>query len=52
MSSIVAVAGGSSGLGRSIIDALKESSKYTPLVLSRKVGQNTISYQAQILFRS
>jgi hypothetical protein len=37
MSSNVAVAGGSQGLGRAIVDALKESGKYTTLVLSRKV---------------
>jgi uncharacterized protein YbjT (DUF2867 family) len=37
MSHIVAVAGGSGGLGRAIIDALKASSKYKSLILSRKV---------------
>jgi uncharacterized protein YbjT (DUF2867 family) len=41
MSSIVAVAGGSGGLGRAIIDALKADKRYTPLILSRKVRIQT-----------
>ncbi|KAL1599833.1 hypothetical protein SLS60_007638 [Paraconiothyrium brasiliense] len=36
MSTTIAVAGGSSGLGRAIVDALKEDGHYEVLILSRK----------------
>lgn len=36
MSHIVAIAGGSGGLGRTLVDALKNST-YKPLVLARQV---------------
>lgn len=39
MSSVVAVAGGTGGLGRAIVDALKANAKLTVLVLSRQVSQ-------------
>jgi NADP-dependent 3-hydroxy acid dehydrogenase YdfG len=37
MSTVVAVAGGSSGLGRTIVDALKLDGRYEVLILGRKV---------------
>ncbi|KAJ4289073.1 hypothetical protein N0V90_011415 [Kalmusia sp. IMI 367209] len=37
MSTVVAVAGGSNGLGRAIVDALKETGRYEVLIFSRKV---------------
>ncbi|KAF1976170.1 NAD(P)-binding protein [Bimuria novae-zelandiae CBS 107.79] len=36
MSRVVAIAGGSGGLGRALVNALKKST-YTPLILARKV---------------
>jgi nucleoside-diphosphate-sugar epimerase len=50
MSSIVAVAGGSGGLGRAIIDALKASSKYEPLILSRKVRLKCCLHSSNLNF--
>ena len=50
MSSIVAVAGGSGGLGRAIIDALKASSKYEPLILSRKVRSKCCLHSSNLNF--
>jgi NAD(P)-dependent dehydrogenase (short-subunit alcohol dehydrogenase family) len=44
MSKIVAVAGGSGGLGRSIIDALNEDKKYTALILARKVRLPSLNF--------
>jgi len=38
MSSVVAVAGGSGGLGRAITEVLKADGRYDVLVLSRTVG--------------
>ncbi|KAF2495431.1 NAD(P)-binding protein [Lophium mytilinum] len=38
MSTIVAVAGGSSGLGRTIVDALKADGRYEVLILGRKTN--------------
>jgi hypothetical protein len=35
---VVAVAGGSHGLGRAIVDALNADDRYEPVVLSRSVG--------------
>lgn len=37
MSTVVAVAGGTGGLGHAIIDALRSDGRYEVLVLSRKV---------------
>lgn len=34
---VVAVGGGSGGLGRRIVDALKADNRYEPLILARKV---------------
>lgn len=33
----VAIAGGSTGLGRAIVEALKEDGRYNVVILSRKV---------------
>ncbi|KAJ4291662.1 hypothetical protein N0V90_009557 [Kalmusia sp. IMI 367209] len=38
MSHIIAIAGGSGGLGRALVDALKSSDTYKPLVLARKAN--------------
>lgn len=38
MSSIIAVAGGSGGLGRTIVDVVKKDSRYKTFILSRKVS--------------
>ncbi|KAF2643610.1 NAD(P)-binding protein [Massarina eburnea CBS 473.64] len=38
MSPVIAVAGGSGGLGRAIVDALKTSAKYDVVILSRKTN--------------
>lgn len=36
--SVVAVAGGTEGIGRTVLDAIKARGKFQPIVLSRKVG--------------
>ncbi|KAF2812095.1 NAD(P)-binding protein [Mytilinidion resinicola] len=41
MSTIVAVAGGSSGLGRTIVDALKADARYEVLILGRKLEEES-----------
>lgn len=35
---VVAVAGGTEGIGRTVFDAIKAQGKFEPIVLSRKVG--------------
>ncbi|KAF2243963.1 hypothetical protein BU26DRAFT_523515 [Trematosphaeria pertusa] len=37
MSAVIAVAGGSGGLGRAIVDVLKADSRYEVVILARKV---------------
>lgn len=37
MSTVVAVAGGTNGLGRAIVEALKEDGRYEVVIFSRKV---------------
>ncbi|KAF2692136.1 NAD(P)-binding protein [Lentithecium fluviatile CBS 122367] len=38
MSHVVAIAGGSGGLGRAVVDALKMDSRYEPIILARKTN--------------
>jgi uncharacterized protein YbjT (DUF2867 family) len=37
MPAVIAVAGGSGGLGRALVDALKADDRYEPLILARTV---------------
>ncbi|PSN73450.1 NAD(P)-binding protein [Corynespora cassiicola Philippines] len=40
MSSVVAIAGGSSGLGRAIAEAIKADGRHEPVILSRNANEN------------
>ena len=50
MSTIVAVAGGSQGLGRTLVDALKADGRYEVLIFGRKVPTHPVSSSTQAIF--
>ena len=41
---VVAIAGGSGGLGRALVDALKADDRYEPLILARNVCTSSLTY--------
>ena len=43
--SVVAVAGGTGSLGRTIVDAIKEAGKFEVVILAREVSLHLIAYR-------